>query len=535
LKKMRTKLSILLVALTLLAQSAAFGGPPTYTIDYTIEGEGSVTLDPPKDAYQKNNIVTVSATAGEGWQFDHWAGDLTGDQNPATIRVGRNHSFVAVFSDGGGGDGSGGDGGDGSGGGTDPEPRPAVPSDGLIVGYFVQWGIYRRDYVPADIVDSGTAVRVDVINYAFAGISDSLECVSIDEFADFEKRFDASETVDGVADTVAQPLKGNFNQLRKLKQIHPNIRVLLSIGGWTESARFSDVALSAASRARFVASCIDRFIYGNIAPGVDASGVFDGLDIDWEYPGRCGATCDFREEDSENFTALLAEFRSQLDAAETKIGEETGLAPELLLTIAAPAGAYNIDPIQIADIHEHLDWINLMAYDFHGGWESSGPTNHHAHLHQSPCDSDTADWGAKAIDRYLAEGVPGSKLLLGVPFYGRGWRGVSAVDDGLCQDAGGVPRGKYEKGINDYSVLAAAGNPSFYEAAAAAHWTFDGQTFWTFDNPLTLAWKTSYIRENCLRGAMFWEMSGDSTNGDLIHALREGFDSALPASNCLEE
>jgi chitinase len=524
---MRKKLSSLLVALTLLAQSAAFGGPPTYTIDYTIEGEGSVTLDPPKDAYQKNNIVTVSAIAAEGWQFDHWAGDLTGDQNPATIRVGRNHSFVAVFADG-----SGGSGGDG---GTDPELRPEVPSDGLIVGYFVQWGIYRRDYVPADIVDSGTAERVDVINYAFAGISDSLECVSIDEFADFEKRFDASETVDGVADTVAQPLKGNFNQLRKLKQHHPNIRVLLSIGGWTESARFSDAALSADSRAKFVASCIDRFIYGNIAPGVDASGVFDGLDIDWEYPGRCGATCDFREEDSENFTALLAEFRSQLDAAEKKLGEETGLAPELLLTIAAPAGADTIEPMQLDLIHQHLDWINVMAYDFHGGWESSGPTNHHAHLHQSPCDSDTADWGAKAIDRYLAEGVPAEKLLLGLPFYGRGWRGVSAVDAGLCQGARGVPRGTYEKGVEDYSVLAARNMPSFCDANAGAHWTFDGQEFWTFDNPLSIAWKTSYIRGHNLRGAMFWEMSGDSSNGDLIRALRDGFDLRAPAGSCPEE
>jgi chitinase len=506
-----------LIASSLIG-AAAVAGPPSFTITAQVEpaGGGSVLLDPQKDAYKRNNIVNVTAVPSEGWRFDHWQGYLAGDTNPTTIRVAGDHVITAFFVD--------------DGGGTDPpgEP-PAIRTSGLIVGYFVQWGIYRRDYVPANIVSSATADRVDIINYAFAGIDENLRCTSLDEFADFEKRFDSDETVDGVADMVAQPLKGNFNQLRKLKQLKPHIRVLLSIGGWTESARFSDAALTEESRRAFVASCIDKFIHGNIAPGVSAAGVFDGLDIDWEYPGRCGATCNFRPEDGENFTALLAEFRAQLDQAEQDIGAESGVRPDLLLTIAAPASTYNADPIKIGSIHEHLDWINLMTYDFHGGWESGGPTNHHANLRSPECDSSGDTWGAKSVATYLDAGVPRSKLLLGVPFYGRGWRGVAAVNYGFCQGARGVPRGTYEKGVEDYSVLAAQSRPSFHDPDAAAHWTFDGNEFWSFDDPTSLQWKVDFVQQEGLRGTMFWEMSGDSDTGELIQALRDAFESPQPS------
>jgi chitinase len=507
--------SVAALAATFLLAVPALAGPPSYTIDISVSGSGTVQLDPPKSAYKKNNAVNVMGVPVEdGWQFDHWEGDLAGDVNPITIRVSGDHSIVAVFVEGGGG-------------GTDPptDPPPAIRESGLIVGYFVQWGIYRRDYVPSKIVTSGTAERVDIINYAFAGIDENLQCTSIDEFADFEKRFDSNETVDGVADTVPQPLKGNFNQLRKLKQLYPHIRVLLSIGGWTESARFSDAALPA-NRAAFVASCIDKFIYGNIAPGISAAGVFDGLDIDWEYPGRCGATCDFRPEDGVNFTALLAEFRQQLNEAELNIGASQGVETDLLLTIAAPASTYNAEPIEIAAIHPFLDWINLMTYDFHGGWESNGPTNHHAHLRPTQCDDVIYDtWAEQSVDLYLNANVPTNKLLLGVPFYGRGWRGVPAVNDGFCQAARGVPRGTYEKGVDDYPVLAATSAPSFYDEYAGAHWTFDGQEYWSFDDPLSMQWKADFVIEKQMRGTMFWEMSGDSDTGDLVRALRNAFDA----------
>ena len=135
-----------LIASSLIG-AAAVAGPPSFTITTHVEGAGTILLDPQKDAYKRNNIVNVTAMPSEGWRFDHWQGDLAGDTNPTTIRVAGDHLITAVFVD--------------DGGGTDPpgEPRPEIRTSGLIVGYFVQWGIYRRDYVPADIVSSGTATN----------------------------------------------------------------------------------------------------------------------------------------------------------------------------------------------------------------------------------------------------------------------------------------------------------------------------------------------------------------------------------------
>jgi chitinase len=514
----------LLALAVFLLSTLALAAPPQYTITRTVSPNdaGSILFDPDKPTYQKNNIITVTAVPAEDWSFDRWGGALSGNQNPATLRVGGDATVTAVFvqpESGGGDDGGGG-------GGT--SPGSDFPEAGLIVGYFAQWTIYQRGYLVKHVHTSGTADALNVINYAFAAPDADLRCASLDAFADWGKRFDASESVDGVADTVAQPLKGNFNQLLKLKQMYPNLRVLLSLGGWTQSHRFSDVALTEESRKAFVASCIDMFMRGNVAPGISAAGVFDGLDIDWEYPGSCGDTCNFRPEDRQNFPLLLAEFRMQLSALEAEVGDQTGVRPEYLLTIAAPAGASHYGPIDIEAIHKHLDWINIMAYDFHGGWESSGPANHHAPVFRSPCDPETGDWGNKAVQAYLAAGVPGSKLLLGAPFYGRGWRGVAAVNDGLCQSARGVPRGTYEKGVDDYKVLAAKGWPSFRDEKTATHWIFNGNEFWSYDDEVSIGWKADYVNAQGLRGMMFWELSGDAADATLLKAMRGTLDEATP-------
>jgi len=472
----------------------------------------------PAGPYQKNNIVVVTAVPGTNYTFDQWQGDLSGTTNPTKLRVSRNHTVIAVFKLAGSGGGGGG------GGGT--VIQPPLPDKQLVVGYFTQWSIYRRNYLVRDVEKSGAAAGMNVINYAFAAPDANLRCASLDTFADYGKRFDASESVDGVADTVAQPLKGNFNQLRKLKNMNPHLRVLISLGGWTQSFRFSDAALPE-NREAFVASCIDMFIRGNVAPGVSAAGVFDGIDIDWEYPGSCGETCSTRPaDDVTNFTALLAEFRHQLDDLETEMTAPDGTRPEYLLTIAAPAGAAHYGPMQLRQIHAALDWINIMAYDFHGSWEAPRQANHHAPLYKSPCDDASADWGAKAIDAYTLAGVPASKLLLGVPFYGRGWGGVPAVNQGLCQPATSVPRGVYERGINDYEVLDAQGRTDFWDDATATHWTFNGSELWSYDDDRSLGKKADYVNVNGLRGMMFWELSGDAPDGHLLQSLRQSLGTA---------
>jgi len=149
-------------------------------------------------------------------------------------------------------------------------------------------------------------------------------------------------------------------------------------------------------------------------------------------------------------------------------------------------------------------------------------------LLQSPCDDEKSDWGDKAVQAYITGGVPPGKLLLGVPFYGRGWSGVSAVNDGLCQPARGVPRGTYEKGVDDYEVLAGKAHQGFSDPYRATHWTFNGSEFWSFDDPESIGWKADYVRGRGLRGMMFWELSGDTPDAALLKALRQGLESTTP-------
>lgn len=461
-----------------------------YTLTTAVYGQGSIT--PPGGDYVPWSNVEVTATPSEGWVFDSWSGNLSGNINPATITMDENMHVIANFTE---------------------EGSPPL-LDKEVVGYFTQWGVYRRNYHVKNIAASGSANTLTAINYAFAGIGDDLTCQSLDPYADYNKRYDADESVDGIADTVSQPLKGSFNQLKKLKTMYPHLRVLISIGGWNDSDKFSDAALPE-NRVKFVSSCLDMFINGNFDPesGIVDPTVFDGIDIDWEYPGACGATCNFREADTKNFTALLQEFRTQLD----------NIDPQLLLTIAAPAGNEYYAKIELGLIYQYLDWINLMTYDFHGSWEPHGPTNHHANLYLTNADPSNFPMSVNtSVTGYLGSGVPPAKINIGLPFYGRGWASVSSTNDGLYQPAGRIPRGKWEKGVEDYKILKNAGFQSHWDGEAQAAWLYNGNEFWTYDNQDSIDAKMSYIKVNGLGGVMFWELSGDDTSGTLINAIDQG-------------
>jgi chitinase len=383
-----------------------------------------------------------------------------------------------------------------------------------IIGYFTSWGIYARNYHVRTIVTSGSAERLTVINYAFAGPFDG-RCILADPQADLQRIYGRADSVNGQGNG-PDAVRGHYGQLMHLKEMYPGLRVLISVGGWSLSADFSDAALPENRRA-FVESCVDLFIRGNL-PGLEAgaaAGLFDGIDIDWEYPaaaGRRGNT--YRPEDIANFTALLAEFRRQLDEID----------PNLLLTIAAPARRDLYERMELDRIHPYLDWINVMAYDYHGAWEPNGPTNFPAPLYTSPDDPTMAqELSADASIRgYLEAGVPPSKLNLGVPFFGRGWTGVADADNGLYQAAAAPASGLYEAGVNDYGFLRRLDVPGFRDPLSGAYWIFDGTTFWSFDDPEVLRSKASYVIENGLGGVMFWELAGDTRDGELIGALFEG-------------
>lgn len=398
-----------------------------------------------------------------------------------------------------------------------------------VIGYFVQWGIYGRNYRVKNIDTSGTAAKLTHINYAFGNVrnnrcevginqpSDPNTGVGGDAFADYTKAFGAGESVSGAADTWDQPLRGNWNQLKQLKAKYPGLKVLISLGGWTWSRGFASAARPE-NRQAFVASCIDAYIRGNLplsdgagGTGV-AAGVFDGIDLDWEYPVACGLTCG-TPEDNANFTALLAEFRSQLNA----------VRPGLLLTIAAGAGIDKIRVTNPAAYHQYLDYINVMTYDFHGTWDAQ--TNHHSALFDSPNDPSTGDVrlynSNDAMEGFLSRGVPASKLNLGIGFYGRGWTGVANVNNGLYQNGTAAP-GTYEAGNEDYKVLKNRAGTVFTDANARATWKYDGNTFWSYDTPAMIAEKMSYVKAQNLGGAFVWEFSGDDAQGSLITAVSDG-------------
>jgi chitinase len=398
-----------------------------------------------------------------------------------------------------------------------------------VAGYFTQWGIYNQGYTVKSLEASGTAARLTHVNYAFGNVRDNRCEVGVlkavnpdtgeggDAYADYSRTFTAAESVDGVADVWGAPLRGHWNQLRKLKARHPGLKVLISLGGWSMSRGFASAARPE-NRAAFVASCIDAYIRGNLplfdnAGGAGAAaGVFDGFDIDWEYPAACGLTCG-GAEDSENFTALLAEFRRQLDA----------VRPGLELTVAVGAGIDKIRVTAPEAYHPYVDAINLMAYDFHGSWESR--TNFHSALFNGSGDPSSGDaryYNANdAVQAFLDRGVPAGKLVLGMASYGRGWTNVGSGNNGLYQ-SGTTASGSLEPGIERYAVLKAKSWPRYTDASAKASWIYDGRTFWSFDDPATIADKMAYVRVQDLGGAFLWDFSGDDAQGALLAAIAAG-------------
>ncbi|MGR6915990.1 glycosyl hydrolase family 18 protein [[Actinomadura] parvosata] len=422
------------------------------------------------------------------------------------------------------------------------------------VGYFVQWGIYGRQYFVRNLDTTGAGAKLTHINYAFANIDpQSLTCLqgvtkgtstdpqdpnqgdgAGDAEADYGRPFSAAQSVDGVADTGWEKLRGNFNQLRKLKAKHPHLKVLISLGGWTYSKYFSDVAATDASRKKFVASCIDLYIKGNLpayngagGPGT-AAGIFDGIDLDWEWPGAEGhAGNHVSPADKANNTLLIAEFRRQLDALTATTGRR------YQLTAFTPA-----DPAKIAagwdlpEVTKYLDIFNVQGYDFHGAgsdnsWEPNR-TGHQGNLHLDTDSPYSPDFSVeRAVDVYLQAGVHPRKITIGLAYYGRGWQRVADGGKyGEWQAAGGAAPGQFqeEAGTRGYTNLLAMvpGCTVRHDEQAVATYCFtgDGGQWWTFDDAWSIGKKTAWLRGKGLLGAMIWEMSGDS--GTLTSALDAG-------------
>lgn len=391
----------------------------------------------------------------------------------------------------------------------------------ILAGYFEEWSIYAANYNIANLQSNGVADNISHLIYAFGNVAPTTgapnaQCQLADTWADYQTPYLPS--VNGQPYT--GPLYGNFAALLQLKQLHPNLKIMISLGGSssTNAAGFAYAASTPALRSQLAASCIDLFINGNIAPGISAADLFDGIDIDWEFPSAA---------DKHNFTLLLQEFRQQLDA----LGRTNH--HRYLLSIFAPAGSQNYSNIELNKVAAELDFFNLQGYDLNGTWESV--TNDAASLFDSRQDPNAGQglYDDAVVDAYLKAGVPARQLVLGVPLYGYGWTGVPDSNAGLYQTSTSPapsPAGDTleTNGVATYLTLASlTGFEHHYDPRRVAQWIYDPATltFWTYDDP-SIAWsKALYVDVRVpggLGGAFIWAFKDDDTNGTMVKTLARG-------------
>ncbi|MEH1011577.1 glycosyl hydrolase family 18 protein [Micromonospora sp. CPCC 206060] len=376
---------------------------------------------------------------------------------------------------------------------TTPPPNPGGKK---VVGYFAEWGVYGRNYHVKNIHTSGSAAKLTHILYAFGNTTGG-RCTIGDSYADYEKAYTAADSVDGVADTWDQPLRGSFNQLRKLKRMYPHLKVIWSFGGWTWSGGFTQAAQNPTA---FADSCY------RLVEDPRWADVFDGIDVDWEYPNACGLTCDSSGPNA---------FKNVIAALRAKFG--TGNLVTAAITADGSSGG-KIDATDYAGAAGNLDWLMPMTYDYFGAFNAQGPTAPHSPLTSYAGIPQQGFWSDAAIQKLKAKGIPSSKLLLGIGFYGRGWTGVTQAAPG--GSATGAAPGTYEAGIEDYKVLKTK-CPATSTIAGTAY-ALCGNNWWSYDTPATIGGKMTYAKNQGLGGAFFWELSGDTGNGELITAIRGG-------------
>jgi chitinase len=335
----------------------------------------------------------------------------------------------------------------------------------------------NRALQPAEIA----AGKLTRINYAFANIQDG--------------RIVTGSPVD----------EANFATLVGLKQQNPSLEVLVSVGGWTWSGNFSDMALTKESRSRFIDSVIDFLDRYKL----------DGLDIDWEYPGMVGAGNRFRPEDQRNYTLLLKELRARFNHEQSRLGRT------LLLSVAAGASTEFIAHTELRRVARYVDTVNLMAYDYYepGSEKISG---NHAPLYTDPADPKRVS-ADRSVQEFERAGVPPRKIVLGVPFYGHVWGDVGPTDHGLFQPGGPVPNAFANYG-NIATDMLHNGFTRYWDAAASVPYLYSEQKrqFVSYEDTESLALKCAYVRRKGLAGVMFWEYMGDPT-GALLNTINGAF------------
>ncbi|KAJ6441705.1 26S proteasome subunit RPN7 [Purpureocillium lavendulum] len=350
--------------------------------------------------------------------------------------------------------------------------------------YFTNWGIYGRNYQPSDL----PASHISHLLYAFMNIQSDGTVVSGDTYSDIEKHYPGDSWNDQ-----GKNVYGCVKQLYLLKKANRHLKVMLSIGGWTWSTNFPAAASSASTRSNFAKSAVNL---------VKDWGL-DGIDLDWEYPSN--------DDEARNMISLLQAVRDELDSYAARAAK----GHHFELSIAAPAGPKNYNKLYMKDIGRLVDHVNLMAYDYAGSWDNT--TGHMANIYTNLQNPVTTKYCTDdAVSAYIGGGVPASKMVLGMPLYGRSFESTN----GLGKSFSGIGAGSFENGIWDYQVLPKSGATVQYDSVAKASYSYDSgsREFISFDTPDMVKEKVSYLKNKGMAGSMFWEASGDRQDGSSLVA-----------------
>lgn len=348
---------------------------------------------------------------------------------------------------------------------------PPSPQKKIIVGYVPGF----RGSLDGLSIDAN---KLTHINYAFVDVKDSMAWLTNIE-----------------TDTI------NFRILNKLKKVNPDLKILISIGGWSWSGNFSDAVLTANSRRKFAKTSV----------GIVADNNLDGVDIDWEYPGQRGDNNIFRPADKQNYTLMFKEIREELD----QLSKKTGKYYELTTAVG---GSYSyIENTEMDKAAKYLDYVNLMTYDFYTSGDSAG---HHSNLYP-PEDYEKDASAHKTFNIFLEAGVPAEKLVMGLPFYGRSWIMKSADKHGINRPVDGRARGGGYTYIKD-SLVNKKGFTRHWDDNAKAPYLFNEETYQlvVYDDEESVKLKCEYVINNNMGGMMFWQYASDA-NEYLLDAINE--------------
>jgi len=340
------------------------------------------------------------------------------------------------------------------------EQLRTTPAKRVIIGYVPGF----RGELDEKTID---AKMLTHINYAFVDVKDSMAWLTNLE-----------------TDTI------NFRKLNYLKKDNPDLKILISIGGWAWSENFSDAVLTESSRAKFARTSVALVEQHNL----------DGVDIDWEYPGLKGEDNVFRAEDKANFTLMFKAIRDELDKLAAKTGKTYALSTAL------PAFPRLFEVTEMGKVAQYIDFVNIMAYDFYVSGDTAG---HHSNLFASE-NSEREDSGDKAYTLYRKEGVPAEKLVLGIPFYGRSW--IMKTDDnmGINRQVDSTVRGGGYTFIKD-SIMIRPGFVRHWDEKAKVPYLWNAETrqLVSFDDEESIKYKCEYVKERNMAGVMFWQYASD--------------------------